>query len=250
MLFGQALAAVIGAKDAIVNVQLPPVDMKLVRAVIKDCSTGYLSPIQVQKLLDAAGITRAKEAIISDLPSLKKCAKDIGFPLVMKVVGPIHKTDVGGVALNVNDEETLEAEFSRMMSIKDTTAILLQPMLSGTQLFIGAKRENKFGHLVLCGLGGIFVEALQDINMALTPVSKEEATEMITQLRGYKIIQGTRGFEGVNEVLFNEAIRRVSALCNAAPEIYEMDLNPLLGNMKQIIAVDARIRIEKLNPDE
>lgn len=250
VLFGEALAAVIGAKDAIINVQLPPVDMKNVRDVIKDCSSGYLSPVQVQKLLDAAGITRAKEAIVCDLTSLKKCAKDIGFPLVMKVVGPIHKTDVGGVALNVNDEETLEAEFSRMMTIKDTTAILLQPMLSGTQLFIGAKRENKFGHLVLCGLGGIFVEALQDINIALTPVSKEEATEMITQLRGYKVIQGTRGLEGVNEVLFNEVIRRVSALCNAAPEIFEMDLNPLLGNMKQIIAVDARIRIEKQNPDE
>lgn len=94
-------------------------------------------------------------------------------------------------------------------------------------------------------LGGIFVEALQDISTALSPVSSEEAKEMITELKGYKLIQGTRGQEGVNEIIFNEAIRRISALCNSAPEIFEMDLNPLLGNLKQVIAVDARIRIEK-----
>ncbi|MCE5320242.1 MAG: acetate--CoA ligase family protein [Bacteroidales bacterium] len=245
VIFGNALSKVINTKDAIKDSMLPPVDKKLIREVIDGSTNGYLSPLQVQKLLDAAGIKRAKEAIVNDLASLRKAAKEIGYPLVMKVVGPVHKTDVGGVVLNVNDEETLETEFSRMMTIKDTTAILIQPMLSGTQLFIGAKREEKFGHLILCGLGGIFVEALQDISTALSPVSSEEAKEMITELKGYKLIQGTRGQEGVNEIIFNEAIRRISALCNSAPEIFEMDLNPLLGNLKQVIAVDARIRIEK-----
>ena len=132
-----------------------------------------------------------------------------------------------------------------MMNIPNTTSILLQPMLTGTQIFIGAKREDKFGHLIMCGLGGIFIEVLNDVRSALSPVSKTEADEMIKGLRGYKMIKGTRGIEGVNEVVFNETIRRVSALCNAAPEIFEMDLNPLLGNSKQVIAVDARIRIEK-----
>jgi acetyltransferase len=97
----------------------------------------------------------------------------------------------------------------------------------------------------MCGLGGIFVEALGDISTALAPVSKHEASDMITSLRGYKIIQGTRGQEGVNEVLYNETLRRLSALCKVAPEIFEMDINPLLGNSRQVIAVDARIRIEK-----
>lgn len=243
--FGKALTKVINNKGAITDSQLPPVDFKMIREVIKSCTNGYLSPEQVQKLLDAAGISRAKEAVVDTIPNLKKAAKEIGYPLVMKVVGPVHKSDVGGVVLNVTEEETLLIEFNRMMNIPHTNAILLQPMLSGTQIFIGAKREEKFGHLVLCGLGGIFVEALQDINCGLSPVSKIEADEMIKGLRGYKLIQGTRGQEGVNEVLFNETIRRVSALCNAAPEIFEMDLNPLLGNSKQVIAVDARIRIEK-----
>ncbi len=222
-----------------------PVDTKIIRSVINNANNGYLEPKDVQKLLDASGITRAKEVVTDSLQEAKELAKEIGFPLVMKVVGPIHKSDVGGVVLDVKDEERLSLEFNRMMKIQDTSAILIQPMLSGTQIFIGAKREDKFGHLIMCGLGGIFVEAIKDISYNLSPISKEEAEHMIKSLRSYELIKGIRGQEGVNEYFFAEAIRRVSALCEAAPEIYEMDLNPLLGNSKQVIAVDARIRIEK-----
>jgi acetyltransferase len=243
--FGQALSRVISTKEPELDFQLPPVDKKMIRKVIDESANGYLSPEKVQKLLDAAGISRAKEVVAADEISLRRAAKDLGYPLVMKVIGPVHKSDVGGVVLNVTDDETLLTEFNRMMKIKDTTSILLQPMLSGTQLFAGAKREGGFGHLIMCGLGGIFVEALGDISTALAPVSKHEASDMITSLRGYKIIQGTRGQEGVNEVLYNETLRRLSALCKVAPEIFEMDINPLLGNSRQVIAVDARIRIEK-----
>lgn len=244
-LFGMALAKVLNNDTEIEEIELPPVDIKLIRSVIDNCKDGYLSPIEVQKLLDAAGIDRAKEAVTSTVNQAQKMAKEIGFPLVMKVVGPVHKSDVGGVVLNVTDLETLVLEFNRMMKIPETTSILLQPMLSGTQLFIGAKKEDKFGHIIMCGLGGIFVEAIGDVTTGLNPISKKEATSMIQSLKGYKLIEGTRGQEGVNEFLFTDSIRRVSALCNAAPEIFEMDLNPLLGNPKQVIAVDARIRIIK-----
>lgn len=243
--FGKAFGKVMRQHGSLYNTQLPPVDKKMIRNIIDKAQNGYLSPAQVQVLLDAAGISRAKEAVVDKVDALKKAAIEIGFPMVMKVVGPVHKTDVGGVVLNITEEETMIIEFNRMMNIPNTTSILLQPMLTGTQIFIGAKREEKFGHLIMCGLGGIFIEVLNDVRSALSPVSKTEADEMIKGLRGYKMIKGTRGIEGVNEVVFNETIRRVSALCNAAPEIFEMDLNPLLGNSKQVIAVDARIRIEK-----
>jgi len=245
VLFGNALGKVIKSHSPLFDSQLPPVDKKIIRDVIKKAENGYLSPLQVQTLLDAAGISRVKEIVIDKMDQLRKAALEIGFPLVMKVVGPVHKTDVGGVVLNVTDEETMIVEFNRMMNIPGTHAIMLQPMLTGIQIFIGAKREEKFGHLVMCGLGGIFIEVLNDVQSALSPVSKSEAEKMIRSLKGYKMIKGSRGIEGVNEAIFIENIRRVSALCNAAPEIYEMDLNPLLGNSKQIIAVDARIRIEK-----
>ena len=139
----------------------------------------------------------------------------------------------------------METEFERMMQIEDTTAILIQAMLSGTELFVGAKRENKFGHMVLCGLGGIFIEVLEDVNAGLAPLSKKEAQNMIQNLNSYGIIKGVRGQEGVNEKQFIEIIQRVSALVSVAPEIFEMDLNPLLGTAKKVTAVDARIRIEK-----
>lgn len=243
--FGSALAKVLAVDLPESEIELPPVDHKLIRKIINNSSNGYLSPYDVQKLLDAAGIERAKEAVADNHNNLRKYAREIGYPLVMKVIGPVHKSDVGGVALNITDDETLVSEFNRMMKIPDTTSVLLQPMLTGTQLFAGAKREDDYGHIIMCGLGGIFVEALGDITSRLAPVSNREANDMITSLKGYKIIKGTRGQDGVNETIYRDAIRRLSALCVAAPEIFEMDINPLLGNSRQVIAVDARIRIEK-----
>jgi acetyltransferase len=118
-------------------------------------------------------------------------------------------------------------------------------MLSGTELFVGAKAEPKFGHMVLCGLGGIFIEVLKDVRAGLAPIAPDESLKMIRNLRSYGIVQGTRGQEGVNEELFADIVSRVSVLVKVAPEIAEMDLNPLLGKPDQVVAVDARIRIEK-----
>ncbi|MBQ2243933.1 MAG: acetate--CoA ligase family protein [Bacteroidales bacterium] len=242
---GGAIVKIVNQPASIEDSTLPQVDIQTIRGVIDSASNGYLEPEKVQILLDAAGIPRAKEVVATTEEEALQGARTVGYPLVMKVIGPIHKSDVGGVALNISDDETLVAEFRRMIQIPQTTAILMQPMLSGTQIFIGAKREGVFGHLVLCGLGGIFVETLKDISYSLAPVSQIEADEMIRGLRSYKMLEGTRGQEGVNITMFAEAIRRVSALCNAAPEIFEMDLNPLLGNSREVVAVDARIRIEK-----
>lgn len=225
--------------------ELPQVDAKAIREIIDNAPDGYLPPHQVQQLLDAAGINRAKEAVAGTLEEAIKGAREIGFPLAMKVIGPVHKTDVGGVVLNVKDERTLSAEFERMMQIPKTTSILLQPMLSGKEIFVGSKREKDFGTMVMAGLGGIFIEALKDVAAELAPVSTLKALEMVKRLKGYAIIKGTRGQEGVNEVIFAEMVARVSQLCTIAPEIAEMDINPLLGTPETVIAVDARIRIEK-----
>jgi acyl-CoA synthetase (NDP forming) len=147
--------------------------------------------------------------------------------------------------LNVKTMESLTKEFDRMIQIKDTTAILMQPMLSGMELFAGAKKEGDFGHMVLCGMGGIFIEVLKDVSAALVPISTNEAAHMIKSLKSYKILQGVRGQKPINESAFNDIIVRLSALLEVAPEIAELDLNPLLGNEKHVIAVDARVRIER-----
>ena len=246
VLLGNAMAKVYYTpKPAEEIIQLPNIDKKTVRRIIESSENGYLSPENIQKLLDAAGINRAKEAVVENVTDALENAEKIEFPLVMKVVGPVHKSDVGGVVLNVNSFEQVKNEFNRMIRIKDTTGILLQPMLSGTELFAGAKYEDKFGHLVLAGMGGIFIEVFKDVSTVLSPVSKKEAEKMIKSLKSYKLIEGTRGQEGISQKKFAEIIVRLSALLEAAPEIIEMDLNPLLGTAKDVIAVDARIRIEK-----
>jgi len=246
VIFGNALAKVYHTEKPVPeNIDIPEVDEKKIRTIIDNADEGYISPEKVQQLLDAAGIARAGEAVVTTKEDAVKEAEELGLPVVMKVVGPVHKSDVGGVVLNVKDTETVAKEFERMIQIKDTTAILLQPMLSGTELFVGAKAEPKFGHMVLCGLGGIFIEVLKDVSAGLAPIDQDESLRMIRNLQSYGIIKGTRGQEGVNEELFAEIVSRVSALVKVAPEIAEMDLNPLLGKADKVVAVDARIRIEK-----
>jgi acetyltransferase len=225
--------------------EIPEVDEGRIRGIIDHAENGYLQPHEIQALLDAVDIPRAGEATVGSVDEAVQAAEKLGYPLVMKVVGPVHKSDVGGVVLNVEDEETVRSEFERMIQIKDTTAILMQPMLSGTELFAGAKYEDKFGHLVLAGMGGIFIEVLKDVSSALAPVELNEAYRMIRKLKSYKIIQGVRGQEGINEDIFADIIVRLSALVHYAPEIVEMDLNPLLGSADKVVAVDARIRVEK-----
>ena len=230
---------------AVAEIQLPDIDKKKIRKIIDNAPNTYLSPSGIQGLLDAVGIGRTKEIVAKTKTEALNFAEKEGFPLVMKVVGPVHKSDVGGVVLNVKDKETVEKEFDRLLQIKNTYAVLMYPMLFGTEVFIGAKREEKFGHIVLCGLGGIFVEILKDVNTALAPLTKDEAHKMIKDLKGYKIIQGARNQDPVNEDLFADAIVRVATLVTIAPEIFEMDINPLIGTKDSLNAVDARIRIEK-----
>ena len=228
------------------EIELFGVDVPRIRRIIDSIpKDGYIPPHQVQALLRSAGIPLVDEFVSPKKEEVLAFARRTGFPVVAKVVGPVHKSDVGGVVLNIKSEQHLALEFDRMMQIPEATAIMIQPMLKGTELFIGAKYEEKFGHVVLCGLGGIFVEVLKDVSSGLAPLSYEEAYSMIRSLRAYKIIKGTRGQKGVNEDKFAEIIVRLSTLLRFATEIKEMDINPLLATEKQVIAVDARIRIEK-----
>ncbi|MDR2556603.1 MAG: acetate--CoA ligase family protein [Bacteroidales bacterium] len=221
------------------------VDVAAIRAVIDNAANGYLLPKQVQALLDAVKISRVNEAIVKTLGEATSVAASLGYPVVMKVVGPIHKSDIGGVALNVKDYQTVSKEFCRMMNMSGVTGVLIQPMISGKELFAGVKYEPKFGHLILCGLGGIFIEVLKDVQSALAPVSEQEAMRMISLLKGYRMLEGIRGQAGISIKKYADVIQSLSKLVAVAPEIKEMDINPLLASGENIIAVDARICVER-----
>ena len=215
------------------------------RLKFEGITTGYLAPDTVREILSCAGIPMVPEQVSSSKDELIAFAEKTGYPVVAKVVGPVHKSDVGGVTLNIHTSEHLSLEFDRMMQIPDATGVMVQKMLKGTELFIGAKYEERFGHVVLCGLGGIFVEVLKDVSSGLAPLSYGEAFSMIHSLRGYKIIKGTRGQTGLNEQKYAEIIVRLSTLLRFATEIKEIDINPLLADEHSVTAVDARIRIER-----
>ncbi len=228
------------------EIELFGVDVPKIREVIGNIKeSGYVGPHTVRQLLACAGIPMVPEMVAADKDELTSFAQKVGYPVVAKVVGPVHKSDVGGVTLNIRTPEHLELEFDRMMKIKDARGVMVQKMLKGTELFIGAKYEQRFGHVVLCGLGGIFVEVLKDVQSGLAPLSYAEAYSMIHSLRGYKIIKGTRGQRGINEKKYAEIIVRLSTLLRFATEIKEMDINPLLADEEDVVAVDARILIEK-----
>jgi acetyltransferase len=223
----------------------PELDIQQLRNIIDESINGFLPPRAIQQLLNTAGIPFVKEKVSANKDEILFAACEMGYPVVVKVVGPIHKSDIGGVSLNVKSEKHLAVEFDHMMSLPGAVAVQVQPMLSGKELFIGAKYEPRFGHVILCGLGGIFVEVLEDFSSGLAPLTYDEAFSMIRSLRSYKIFKGTRGQQGINEEQFAGIIVKLSALLRLATEIKELDFNPLIATPEGITVVDARVRVEK-----
>jgi acetyltransferase len=225
------------------KIETPEMPSQKLQQILEGTSPGYLSPQKVSDLLKIAGIPILPEKVVHSGQEAVEIATGMGFPVVMKVVGPLHKSDAGGVKLNIADEKSVAETFSDLMQIKDAKGVLIQPMIKGMELFAGIKYEDKFGHLILCGMGGIFIEVLKDFSTGLAPITKLEATRMVESLKLYPVLNGARGQKGINLELFVEILLRISALVGVLPQIKEMDLNPLLASGDEIYAVDARIRI-------
>jgi len=197
------------------------------------------------QLLTLAGINFVNQFDVYTNEELLEVSKTLSYPVVMKVVGPLHKSDVGGVILDIENKDELIESFKKLMNIKDAESVIIQPMHEGIEIFIGAKKEANFPHIVMCGLGGIYIEAFKDVNSGMIPISKDEASNMIANLKSNSILKGTRGQEGIDLESFSDSVTKISNLLEIAPEIAELDINPLLASLEEIIAVDARIRIEK-----
>ncbi len=247
VLFGKALTNVFNTPTVeIVIKQDNNSDKDSIRNIINSSKNGYLEPEKANTILTAAGINFVKEYVVKNEGELQEIVQHLKFPVVQKVVGPIHKSDVGGVILNVKNKEELVENFKKLMQINDANSVLIQPMISGIEIFIGAKKEGEFPHIVMCGLGGIFVEVLKDVNVSMIPISQKEAFKMVSNLKAYPILKGVRGQDGIDIEEFSKTICKISNLLQIAPEIVELDINPLLATADEIVAVDTRIRIEKL----
>ena len=212
---------------------------------------GWLSPIEIGELFGAVGILVAKSRLASNLVDALKIAKEIGYPVALKATGPaiIHKTEVGGVALNLTDATALKRAYEEMTSRlgASLTGVLIQEMVQGgVEVLVGATLDSTFGPLVLYGSGGILVELLSDVAFRIHPLSDLDVREMMNEVKGTAMLRGYRGSPAADEAGLCELLLRVSALLEICPQIYEMDANPVKVLEKGAIVVDARIRVDRL----
>lgn len=210
----------------------------------------FLPQDAVFELLRCYGIPTVPAVKIKKEEQLGKAAEKIGYPLVLKVDSEkiIHKTEVGGVALELKDKKELLSAFKKMVrkfARNKPSYILQRYMAEGKEVIIGAKSNEGLHPTVMFGLGGVFVEILKDVQFRLAPLSKEEALEMIQSVKGFPLLQGARGEKAVDVDKLVEVLIRLSQLASDFPEISEVDLNPVfaLEKDKGAVVVDARLRI-------
>jgi len=179
-------------------------------------------------------------------------AKNIGYPVVMKLSSPevIHKTEFKAIALNIKNDNEARVAFKELTAnakkrkIKRIDGILVQKMQKGHEVIIGSKIDPQFGPVILFGLGGIFVEVFKDVTMRLIPIERRDAREMIQEIKGYQMLNGARGQKPVNFKALENCLMGVSNMVWKNKKVKELDINPLFVNEREAIAVDVRIFTE------
>jgi acyl-CoA synthetase (NDP forming) len=229
----------------------PDVQPENVRRVIEGAlarGQGWLASAEAKALVEAAGLSIASTLQAATADEAISVARQIGYPVALKAVGPeiVHKTEVGAVMLNLSDDAHLHDAFSTLKSrLGDTmTAAVVQEMVpGGVELLVGAIVDPVFGPLVACGSGGVLVDLLGDTTFRINPITDVEAAEMIGALKSAALLHGHRGQTPYDEAAAIDAVLRVSRLLDLCPEIQELELNPLKVLPKGTRAVDVRVRV-------
>jgi acetyltransferase len=220
----------------------------------------HLSDLEVLQVMEAYGIPFARSVVGCSLDEVKEGAAGMGYPVVLKVMSKdiIHKSDIGGVVVDIRSEDELEKAYKKMGSginkrgiATDELCFAVQEMISGgRETILGLNSVPNFGHLVMFGLGGVYVEALKDVCFRISPLTDRDAAEMVEGIRGYPILKGIRGEKSVAFERITETLMRLSQLAHDFPEILELDINPFITfpEPERCKSVDARIRIS-LEPE-
>jgi acetate---CoA ligase (ADP-forming) subunit beta len=210
-----------------------------------------LSQEKTEALLKRFGIPFPKRIPARNEDQAVLCAKKLGYPVVLKVSSPdiIHKTDAGGILLNLEDEEEVRRGYRSIMKsarkynkkarINGVDVFKMIP--KGTELIVGLKKDPQFGPVIMFGLGGIFVEVLEDVSFRLAPITRKDAREMMREIKGYRILEGIRGEKPANVKAIEDTLLRFSELVMKKPDIKELDINPLFAYDNKVVAGDVRI---------
>lgn len=214
----------------------------------------WMEPADVDRLLAAAGLGIPKSAVARTAEEAVEVARDISGPVVMKVISEsaLHKSDVGGVLLDLEGEASVRAGFETVTGVvKDASGVLVQEYVAGGhEVLIGMTEDPNFGPLVVFGLGGIYVELLKDVAFRIHPLTDVDSYEMVRDTKGFRLLEGYRNQPRGDVEALERAILRVSGLISAAPEIVEMDLNPVKVHEpgSGVTVVDARVRVKPIPP--
>ncbi|VVB81682.1 Acetate--CoA ligase [ADP-forming] I subunit beta [uncultured archaeon] len=195
--------------------------------------------MMADEALSKLNIPAAKFEVADSLKTVERIAKGLGFPVVLKLLSPevVHKTEAGGVKI-VHDLAELRETASRFL---EQGKVLVMEHCSGVEMFLGIKKDPTFGHVLLAGVGGIFVEVYKDIAFRVCPINGRDAELMLGELRGKALLEGIRGQKPVNMKALVDAMVRLSKLPEKLPNLEELDINPLFVNEKDAKAADARI---------
>lgn len=177
-----------------------------------------------------------------------KSGRKIGYPVVVKIVSEavIHKSDVNGVLVGISDDAELMKAYGTLSKIEGFAGILIDEMVTGTELIIGAKNDPQFGPVVLTGIGGTSVEIYRDVSIRMAPVAKEAALDAISSLRGAGLLEGYRGAEPVNLDRLSDLVVSFSEMAYDLRDVVEsIDLNPVICNSRDAVIADARIILKK-----
>ncbi len=226
---------------------------EVIRAARKEGRT-YLTEPESKQILKEAGINITEIRIARSKEEAISLAKQMGFPVVLKIVSPdvLHKTDAGGVKLNLRNSQQVGKAYDEIMSsIKkhqpnaNIQGIAVQNMArQGIEVIIGMSKDPQFGPVLMFGLGGILVEVLKDVSFRIVPLTRRDAREMIHEIKGYPILEGYRGQEPANTAILEDMLLKVSDFVENRPEIKELDINPIFAYSDGAVAVDARVILE------
>ncbi|MCX8126037.1 MAG: acetate--CoA ligase family protein [Dehalococcoidia bacterium] len=213
-----------------------------------------LTEVEAKEILRAVGIPVVPTALARTQREAVSKAKNIGFPVALKISSPqvVHKSDVGGVKLDIKNVSQVRAAYKDIISsvsaklpgVKIEGISVQQMARPGIEVILGVSKDPQFGPVVMFGLGGILVELLKDVSFRIVPLTKRDAAEMIREVKGYPLLQGYRGREGVDINFLEDLIVNLSDFIDKTPDIKELDLNPVIAYKDGAVVADARIILE------
>jgi acyl-CoA synthetase (NDP forming) len=226
---------------------------KIIGNALKQKRT-VLTEIESKQLMSEAGIPVVESKLAKSKAQAVATSKEIGFPVVLKVVSPdiIHKSDSGGVKLGLENAAQVGRAYTEIIAAAKRTdakakihGVSVQKMAkSGAEVIMGMSKDAQFGPVLMFGLGGVFVEVLKDVAFRIVPLVRRDASQMIREIKGYPVLEGYRGQEPANITILEDLLLKLSDFIDKTPEIKELDLNPILAYSDGAVAVDARVILE------